>query len=127
MPSSHMRTWTSPVISICRAHLSLIAAGFVVLGLVACGSSPKPVPNATGAVEGSAPGPAYGKTAPGTFTWSASMQAARGQLETSLRGTGVAVNRSSDEVTAASPSTEERSSAGAAIAVLIVNGRMTAS
>ena len=85
------------MISICRAHLSLIAAGFVVLGLVACGSSPKPVPNATGAVEGSAPGPAYGKTAPGTFTWSASMQAARGQLETSLRGTGATVNRSTDD------------------------------
>jgi len=92
-----MRTWTSPVISTCRACLPLIATGSIVLGLVACGSAPKPVPKATSAVEGSAPGPAYGKTAPGAFNWSASMQAARGQLESSLRGTGVTVNRSTDD------------------------------
>ena len=92
-----MRTWTSPVISICRNCLPLIATGTIVLGLVGCGSSPKPVPKATSAVEGSAPGPAYGKTAPGAFTWSNSMQAARGQLESSLRGTGVTVNRSTDD------------------------------
>jgi len=78
--------------------VALIAV-FAVLGLVACGSSPKPkpVPQATSAVEGSAPGPAYGKTAPGAFTWSTSMQAARGQLESSLRGTGVRVDRSTDD------------------------------
>jgi len=77
-----------------RAHVTLLAT---VLVLAACSSSPKPVPKVTGAVEGSAPGPAYGKTSPGAFTWSAHMQAARGQLESSLRGTGVTVDRSTDD------------------------------
>lgn len=78
-------------------RLNLFATCCTALALVACGSSPKPLPKASTAVEGSAPGPAYGKPGPGGFAWTPSMQSARSQLDSSLRGTGVTVDRSTDD------------------------------
>ena len=77
-------------------RLTLIPALGATLWLAGCSSSPKAVPQAPAAVEGSAPGPAYGKPGPGGYVWSPALQTARGQLESRLKGTGVTVDKSTD-------------------------------
>jgi outer membrane protein OmpA-like peptidoglycan-associated protein len=77
------------------SRLTLLTTVGATLWLAGCQSAPRKVPDAPPAVEGSAPGPAYGKPAPGTG-WSPTLQTARGQLESRLKGTGVTVDRSSD-------------------------------
>ncbi|MET0350820.1 MAG: OmpA family protein, partial [Rhizobacter sp.] len=77
------------------SRLTLLSAVAASLALAGCHSRPRKVPDAPPAVEGSAPGPAYGKPAPGTG-WSPALQTARGQLESRLKGTGVTVDRSTD-------------------------------
>lgn len=73
-----------------------LAAAAATLWLAGCSSSPKAVPTAPTAVEGSAPGPAYGKPVPGGTAWSPTMQTVKSQLESRLKGTGVTVARSND-------------------------------
>lgn len=84
----HPLTRQRLLLATCLGSL-LLAAG--------CGSSPREVPKVSGAVEGSAPGPVYGKPGPGGFVWSPAMQAARDQLEAALRGTDVSIARSTDD------------------------------
>ncbi|ARN23405.1 OmpA family protein [Piscinibacter gummiphilus] len=77
------------------SRLALLSTVGATLWLAGCHSAPRKVPDAPPAVEGSAPGPAYGKPAPGAG-WSPTLQTARGQLESRLKGTGVTVDRSTD-------------------------------
>lgn len=65
--------------------------------LVGCTAPPKPVPEVSAPVPGSAPGPVYGQAAPGARTWSAQMEAAERQLSGALSGTGVSVSKTTDE------------------------------
>jgi outer membrane protein OmpA-like peptidoglycan-associated protein len=81
--------------------LSSTAAGLAValtLGLGACSSPPKPVPVVTAPVAGSAPGPVYGQTPPGTTrSWSPQMEETEKALSSALSGSGATVSKTTDE------------------------------
>lgn len=80
-----------------RPRLFVATCLGTLLLVAGCGSSPRAVPQVGGAVEGSAPGPAYGKPGPGEFAWSPGMQAAHDQLASALRGTDVTLSRTTDD------------------------------
>lgn len=80
-----------------RSRLLLATCVGSLLLAAGCGSSPRAVPQVSGAVEGSAPGPVYGKAGPGGFDWSAGMQAAHDQLASALGGTDVTLSRTTDD------------------------------
>ena len=75
----------------------LVSSVAAALWLAGCTSPPKAVPAAPGAVDGSAPGPAYGRPAPGSSPWSPAMEACKDRLESRLKGTGASVARSTDD------------------------------
>ncbi len=83
------------------AQLSLpqivLFTGLLAALLAGCVAPPKPVPEVSSPVPGSAPGPVYGQAAPGARAWSPQMEAAERQLSSALSGTGVSVSKTTDE------------------------------
>ncbi len=75
------------------AYLTSVLAAL----LAGCVAPPKPVPEVSSPVPGSAPGPVYGQAAPGARAWSPQMEAAERQLSSALGGTGVTVAKTTDE------------------------------
>ncbi len=75
--------------------------GVAVLALLsACASAPPkvvPAPAPAVAVPGSAPGPVYGDSKPGTRAWSPQMEEAESQLRSALQGSGATVSKTTDE------------------------------